>query len=64
MNDDGMAAASGYDFWVERGTSRRMHFLLAESGERGRYLIGARVNEVGDRIDPGRHRIGLHGGRV
>jgi hypothetical protein len=64
VSDDGMAAASGYGFLVERGTSRRMRFLLAGSEERGMYLIEAVENEVGDRIDLGHHRIGLREERV
>jgi hypothetical protein len=59
VSDDGTAAASGYGFWVERGTSRRMGFLLAANGERGMYLIEAGENEEDDRIDLGHHRIGL-----
>lgn len=59
-----MAAASGYGSLVERGTSRRMRFLLAESEERDRYLIEALENEEDDRIDHGHHRIGLREGRV
>lgn len=64
MSDDGMAAASGYGFLVERGMSRRMRFLLEESEERGRYQIEAEENEVGDRIGLGHRRIGLREGRV
>ena len=64
MSDDGMAAASGYDFLVEHGTSRRMRFLLAEIEARGMYLIEALENEEGGRIDLGHHRIGLREERV
>jgi hypothetical protein len=64
VNGDGMAAASGYGFLVERGTSLHMRFLLAGSEERGMYLIEVEENEEGDRIDLGRHRIGLREERV
>lgn len=64
MSDDGMAAASGYGFLVERGTNRHMHFLLVASEERGTYLIEVQENEEGDRIDLGHHRIDLREERV
>ena len=64
VSDDGMAAASDFGFVVERGTSRRMRFLLAESEARGTYLIEGRENEEGDRIDLGHHRIGLREEKV
>jgi hypothetical protein len=64
VSDDEMAAASGFGFLVERGTSRRMRFLLAENEARGTYLIEGRENEEGDRIDLGHHRIGLREEKV